>query len=358
MARVLIIDDSAVVREMLREILADDPKIEVVGTAPDPLVAREMIKALDPDVLTLDIEMPRMDGLDFLGRLMRLRPMPVVMVSSHVQPGATMTIRALEMGAVDVVGKPSEGCNKSLLDLGPEIIEKVKAAARVSFEHFTPVQPDLGAIGATDMKPKFKSNRLIGIGASTGGVQAINAILPELPENCPPVLVVQHMPPGFTRSFAERLDRGAAIKVLEAEHGMPVLAGHAYVAPGGQHLEVRRSGGTITCHLEPGLETDKHAPSVDRLFRSLALVGRHSAIGVVLTGMGSDGALGLLEMRKAGAATACQDETTSMIYGMPKVAAQIGAAQHKIPLKRIAQYIISEALKPVTRPARAAAIPA
>jgi two-component system chemotaxis response regulator CheB len=358
MARVLIIDDSAVVREMLREILADDPELQVVGTAPDPFVARELIKALNPDVLTLDIEMPRMDGLDFLGRLMRLRPMPVVMVSSHVQPGATMTIRALEMGAVDVVGKPSAGSNKSLLDLGPEIIEKVKAAARVSFERFAPARPAGGVIGTGAAKHQFTSNRLIGIGASTGGVQAINAILPELPENCPPLLIVQHMPAGFTRSFAERLDRGTAIKVVEAEHGMRVLAGHAYIAPGGQHLEVHRSGAQLTCRLEPGLETDKHAPSVDRLFRSLAAVGRHSAIGVILTGMGSDGALGLLEMRKAGGATACQDEATSMIYGMPKVAAQIGAAERKIPLERVAQYIISEALKPIRRPAHTAAISA
>ena len=356
MARVLIIDDSAVVREMLREILSDDPELQVVGTAPDPLVAREMIKALDPDVLTLDIEMPRMDGLEFLGRLMRLRPMPVVMVSSHVQPGATMTIRALEMGAVDVVGKPSGGSNKSLLDLGPEIIEKVKAAARVSFEHFVASPPVPGLAVPVTAEQKFAPNRLIGIGASTGGVQAINTILPDLPANCPPVLIVQHMPAGFTRSFAERLDRASAITVVEAEQGMPVLAGHAYVAPGGQHLELRRAGALLTCSLEPGMDADKHAPSVDRLFRSLAAVGRHSAIGVVLTGMGSDGAKGLLEMRLAGAITACQDEATSMIYGMPKVAVQIGAAERKVPLGRVAQFIVTEASKPVKPLARPAAM--
>lgn len=355
MARVLIIDDSAVVREMLREILSDDPDLEVVGAAPDPIVARDMIKALNPDVLTLDIEMPRMDGIDFLGRLMRLRPMPVVMVSSHVQPGATLTIRALEMGAVEIVGKPAPGSNKSLIDLGPEIISKVKAASLVSFDHLIAERRRLAAAPALPVLSPYRADCVIGIGASTGGVQAINYILPQLPADCPPVLVVQHMPAGFTRSFAERLDRGAAIKVVEAENGMALAAGNAYVAPGGYHLELVRAGISLKCRLSAGNDTDRHTPSVNVLFRSIASVAKNAGIGVILTGMGSDGASGLLEMRQAGAATACQDEATSMIYGMPKSAAQLGAAEVQLPLHRVAEFITRHSSRSTMRRPRAMA---
>lgn len=334
--RVLAVDDSAVVREVLHYVLSEDPEIEVVGTAPDPLVAREMIKALNPDVLTLDVEMSKMNGLEFLEKLMRLRPMPVVMISSHTFPGGEMSIRALEIGAVDVVGKNSG--QGGLIALKDEIIAKVKAASRANIERATinaglPRRPALKAASSSH-------GRIVAVGASTGGVQALNVLLGAMPRDCPPLLIVQHMPAGFTKSFARRLDRSCEMIVSEAEDGMPVLRGQAFIAPGDRHLTLAKTPAGYVCRVTSGPPINHHMPSIDVLFQSVAIVARRRAVGVVLTGMGKDGASGLDMMRKAGAPTICQDEASSLIYGMPKAALAIGAAEYELPLARIAHFIL------------------
>ena len=327
--RVLIVDDSATMRGLITAMLRRDPEIEVIGTANDPIEARAAIKELNPDVLTLDIEMPNMNGLDFLEKIMRLRPMPVVMCSTLTQAGAEITVRALEIGAVDCVGKPSN----SLAAAGGlgDLAEKVKAAAKARVRGGGERQPTPSGPPA-DYRP---SNKVLAIGASTGGVEALSEVLSAFPENCPATVITQHMPPMFTRSFAQRLDKTCAPQIMEAEDGLPVQTGRVYIAPGGEsHLEIVRAGG-LKCRVRPGPPVSGHHPSVDVLFGSVAQVAGAAAVGVILTGMGKDGAAGLLAMRQAGARTLGQDESSSVIYGMPRVAHEMGGVERQAPLHRL-----------------------
>ena len=340
MVRVLIVDDSALMRQILTAVLSADSEIEVVGTAADPYEARAKIKQLLPDVVTLDIEMPKMDGLDFLEKIMTLRPMPVVMVSSLTQKGADATFRALELGAIDVVGKPTSDIERSLKGRSSELQSIVKCAAtarvkpldkhsRPSTEHVVKAPP----------RAYSSSEKIVAIGSSTGGVESVRQVVSELPSDGPAVLVTQHMPGGFTKSFADRLDRTTSLNVSEASEGQRVLRGHVYIAPGGKHLALARSGANFVCRL---LDTDLvngHKPSCDVLFDSVADVAGKDSIGVILTGMGRDGAAGLLRLREAGAFTIGQDEATSVVYGMPRVAYEIGAVIRQLPLARIAAEI-------------------
>lgn len=338
--RVLIVDDSALIRKMMTEILSKDPGIEVLGTAQDPYVAREKIKALNPDVITLDIEMPKMDGIEFLQKIMKLRPMPVLMVSSLTQQGADATLQALELGAVDYVAKPTQDLQFGLAEKCGEIVEKVKAVARAR------VRPGGGATGsasATRLRsaPEYSSTEtVVAIGASTGGVEALTSLLTVLPPDSPAILVTQHMPASFTTSFAKRLDSMCAIHVTEAQDGARVLPGHAYLAPGDAHLRLTRSGANYVCRIAGQDRVSGHCPSVDVLYRSVAECAGKNAIGVILTGMGKDGARGLLEMREAGARTLGQNEATSVIYGMPRVAKEIGAVEQQLSLALIPQRIL------------------
>jgi two-component system chemotaxis response regulator CheB len=328
---VLVVDDSITMRSIVSATLAADPEIEVVGTAGDPLQAREAIKALNPDVVTLDIEMPNMNGLEFLEKIMRLRPMPVIMISTLTQQGADASIRALELGAFDCVGKPSGGM--SAAEAFMELPAKVKAAKRSR-----PRQAPLGMKGGGQAPSQgFEPNgKVIAIGSSTGGVEALLTIISRFPANCPPTVITQHMPATFTGSFAQRLDRFSAAKVAEAKEGAPLLPGHVYLAPGGlTHLEVSGSG-SLRCRLREGDLVNGHRPSVDRLFNSVSEHAGENAVGIILTGMGRDGAQGLLTMRKSGAATIGQDETSSVVYGMPRVAHEIGAVERQLPLSKIA----------------------
>ncbi len=336
--KVLVIDDSALIRKVLTELLGADPEIEVVGTAADPLLAREKIKELNPDVLTLDIEMPNLDGLAFLERLMRLRPMPVVMVSSLTQKDADVTLQALEMGAVDFIAKPALDLAQGLAAIQEEVTSKVKAAARaIVHGRLAPQRPSRAKSGFRG------SNRLVAIGASTGGVAALREVLAALPADGPPILIAQHMPPGFTTLFARRLDGLCAMKVSEAEDNARIIPGHVYIAPGDRHLSISKSGGFYQCRLAGGALVNGHIPSVDVLFDSCAAEARADAVGLLMTGMGRDGAEGLRRMRNAGASTACQDEASSLIYGMPKAAMTIGAAERQVALDGIAAYILEQA---------------
>lgn len=317
--RALIVDDSATIRSMIGNILRRDTDIEVVGAVGDPVEAREAIKALNPDVVTLDVEMPRMSGIDFLEKIMRLRPMPVIMVSTLTQAGAAVSLRALELGAVDCVGKPDFA----------GLAEKVKTAARARVRPLVERSPPRPIVG---YRP---GSKLLAIGSSTGGVEALLTVLECFPANCPPTVITQHMPPTFTASFAARLDRSCAPTVAEATDGAPILPGHIYLAPGGaRHLEVQ-GGVQPRCRLREGLAVNGHRPSVDTLFHSVSAAYGRRAVGVILTGMGSDGAAGLRAMRSAGAATIGQDEASSVVYGMPKSAFEIGAVQRQLPLAAI-----------------------
>jgi len=326
---VLIVDDSALIRSVLREIISSQPDMEVVGVAPDPIIAREMIRQTNPDVLTLDVEMPKMDGLDFLEKLMRLRPMPVVMVSSLTEKGSEITMRALELGAVDFVSKPKIAIQSGMRDYADIIADKIRTASKARIRAKT--QP-AGAASTTaaqvqaPIRVNFASSeKLIIVGASTGGTEAIKEFLIQMPPDCPGILIVQHMPEGFTRSFAQRLDSLCAISVKEAAHGDRVLPGHAYIAPGHSHLLLARSGANYVAHLEQTPPVNRHRPSVDVLFRSAAQHAGKNAVGVILTGMGKDGALGMLEMKDAGAHNFAQNEATCVVYGMPREAVHVGA---------------------------------
>ncbi|MGA7804679.1 protein-glutamate methylesterase/protein-glutamine glutaminase [Bradyrhizobium sp.] len=336
--RVLIVDDSAFVRQVLTEMLSTDPAIMVVGAAPNPVIAREMIKTLDPDVLTLDIEMPRMDGLSFLEKIMALRPMPVVMVSSLTQKGAETAVRALAMGAVDFVAKPLVGLADGFAALREEIIAKVKSAAAAR------VRPLSGNIAQVErIQPGAgysSSEKIIAIGASTGGVEALQSLLTAFPSDSPAILVTQHMPAMFTASFASRLDQCCTVTVSQAQDGERVLPGHAYIAPGGLHLELARNGANYVCRLHDQPLVSGHRPSVDVLFRSVAHAAGANAVGIILTGMGADGAAGLLEMRRANASTIGQDEASCVVYGMPKVAHDCGATEIELPLHKIPAEIL------------------
>ncbi len=344
--RVLIVDDSALVRQMLTQMLSADPGIEVVGTAADPLIARQKIKELTPDVVTLDVEMPNMDGLTFLERIMRLRPMPVVMVSTLTQKGAEVTLQALEMGAVDFVAKPTVDLRSGLTQKAEELIAKVKAAAgsRVAPRTEAPARAPLVT------GPDYDAGRMVvALGASTGGVEALREIVCALPAQAPAVVITQHMPGHFTASFARRLDAQAAVAVAEAVDGARLVPGHVYIAPGTHHLQVVRSGGVLTCRLDDGPLVSGHRPSVDVLFRSMAEAAGRNGIGAILTGMGRDGAAGLKEMRAAGAHTIGQDESTCVVYGMPKAAMAAGAVEVELPLGRIAGHIIEQCQRPAGR---------
>ena len=337
--RVLVADDSALMRDMISGMLSSDPEIEVVGAVPDPIIAREKIKQLNPDVLTLDIEMPRMDGITFLEKLMALRPMPVVMISSLTQEGADATLRALEIGAVDFVAKPAINLQSGLLAKQTEIVAKVKAAARA---HVRTWAPRAAEIAVLKRPPGYSSTeKVILIGASTGGVEALNHLILQMPPDSPAILITQHMPEQFTASFARRLDSVASIRVSEARDGERALPGHAYIAPGDRHLRLSRSGANYTCNVKGTDRVSGHCPSVDVLFHSAAESAGKNAIGVILTGMGKDGADGLLAMRRNGARTLGQDEASCVVYGMPKVAHEIGASEVEIPLTRIAQEILN-----------------
>ena len=348
--RVLIVDDSALVRQILTEILNKDPGIEVVGSATDPYAAREKIKRLNPDVLTLDVEMPRMDGLTFLSNLMRLRPMPVVMVSSLTEQGAGVTLQALELGAVDFVTKPKVDLAHRLDDYALEIREKVRiaAGARVQERRSGPavVTKPIAPVGekySADVilqrgnTPRhFKTTEsIIAIGASTGGTEAIKEVLIRMPLNCPGSVITQHIPEAFSGPFARRMDSIAAIAVCEARDGQQVLTGHAYIAPGDRHLMVVRDGARYVCRLNDGPPVNRHRPSVDVLFRSVAANAGMNAVGAILTGMGDDGAQGMKEMHDAGAPTIAQDEQTSVVWGMPGQAVKLGGVDKIMPLETI-----------------------
>ncbi|ONB74965.1 chemotaxis response regulator protein-glutamate methylesterase [Burkholderia pseudomallei] len=347
--KVLCVDDSALIRSLMTEIINSQPDMEVCATAPDPLVARELIKQHNPDVLTLDVEMPRMDGLDFLEKLMRLRPMPVVMVSSLTERGSEITLRALELGAVDFVTKPRVGIRDGMLDYSEKLADKVRAASRARVRQNP--QPHVAAAAAAHghagaaapliNNPLVSTEKLIIVGASTGGTEAIREVLTPLPPDAPAVLIAQHMPPGFTRSFAQRLNGLCRISVKEAEHGERVLPGHAYIAPGHAHLLLARSGANYIAHLSDEPPVNRHRPSVDVLFRSAAQHAGKNALGVILTGMGRDGAAGLLEMKKAGAYTFAQDEASCVVFGMPREAIAMGGVDDVAPLSDMSRRIMA-----------------
>ena len=347
--KVLIVDDSALIRSVMKEIINSQPDMEVVGVAPDPLVARDLIKQTNPDVLTLDVEMPKMDGLDFLERLMRLRPMPVVMVSSLTERGSEVTMHALELGAVDFVTKPKASIQSGLLEYTELITDKIRIASRAKVKALSATPGKPGAVGtplAHVRNPLTSSEKLIIIGASTGGTEAIKEFLVQLPPDCPGILITQHMPPGFTRSFANRLDKLSRISVKEAEGGERVLPGHAYLAPGHSHLQLVRSGANYMTKLDQGPPVNRHRPSVDVLFHSAAVNAGKNAVGVILTGMGKDGAAGMLEMRKAGAYNLAQDEASCVVFGMPKEAIAVGATHEVAPLhdlpSRVLEFFASQ----------------
>ncbi len=342
--KVLIVDDSALIRSVMNEIIRTQPDMEVVGVAPDPIVARELIKQTNPDVLTLDVEMPRMDGLDFLEKLMRLRPMPVVMVSSLTERGSEITLRALELGAVDFVTKPKLSIQSGMLEYAELITDKIRAAAKARVKPRTIASADPAKAGGTALplirNPLTSSEKLIIIGASTGGTEAIKDFLVQMPSDCPGILITQHMPEGFTRSFARRLDSLCKITVTEAAGGERVLPGHAFIAPGHSHLLLARSGANYVTQLDQGPPVNRHRPSVDVLFESAAQFAGKNAVGVILTGMGKDGAAGMLTMKNAGAYNFAQDEATCVVFGMPREAIAIGANHEVGPLNALPGMVL------------------
>jgi two-component system chemotaxis response regulator CheB len=334
--RVVVVDDSALVRGLLGEIINRQSDMQCVGVAADPLAARELIRTVNPDVITLDVEMPRMDGIDFLARLMRLRPMPVVMVSTLTERGAEVTMRALELGAVDFVSKPTIG-----------ITDKIRVAARAQVHRLPGAQAAGTTAGTTAAaKPpaplgRLSTEKLIFIGASTGGTEATKAVLIELPADMPAILITQHMPAGFTTSYARRLDSLCRIRVKEAVDGERVLPGHAYLAPGGLHLSVDRSGANYVARVRDGEAVNRHKPSVEVLFESAAKVVGPNALAVMLTGMGADGAQAMRTMRDAGSYNICQDEASCVVFGMPREAIARGGAHEVLSLAHIAQALVA-----------------
>ena len=348
--RVIVVDDSALVRSLLAQIIDRQSDMQCIGAAADPLVAREMIRNLNPDVITLDAEMPRMDGLDFLSRLMRLRPMPVVMVSTLTERGADVTLKALELGAVDFVAKPKIGVADGLRQLGAEITEKIRIAAQARVRRLVGPPAAAAAPGASgEARPaapaaatlgRLSTEKIVFIGASTGGTEATREVLMALPADAPAVMITQHMPPGFTKSYAARLNGLTRIRVSEAVDGERVLPGHAYIAPGGQHLWVDRSGANYVARVRAGEPVNRHMPSVEVLFDSAARVVGRNALGVMLTGMGADGARAMRTMRDAGSFNICQDEASCVVFGMPREAIAQGAADEVLPLAQIGPRLI------------------
>ncbi len=349
--KVLIIDDSALIRQLLTEILNSDPLIEVVGAAADPYIARDKIKELSPDVLTLDVEMPRMDGISFLRNLMRLRPMPVVMISTLTQKGADTTLEALSLGAIDFVAKPRIDVTEKLADYEDEIIEKVKVAGKAKVRQLkerpavkkSEVEQKLSAddvMGKVAWTGKIKTTeKIIAIGASTGGTEAIREVLEQFPADSPAVLITQHIPPTFSESFAKRLNQSCAITVVHAQDGQPIIPGHAYVAPGGTHLMLTRSGARYYCKISDAPPVNRHKPSVDVMFRSVLQSAGPNALAVILTGMGDDGAKSMKELRDIGVHTIAQDEKTSVVWGMPGEAVKLEAVEYVEPLNQIPKKI-------------------
>jgi two-component system chemotaxis response regulator CheB len=347
--RVVVVDDSALVRSLLSAIINRQTDMECVGAAADPLIAREMIRALNPDVITLDVEMPRMDGIDFLGKLMRLRPTPVVMVSTLTEQGADVTLRALELGAVDFVAKPKIGVADGLTLLADDITDKVRVASKARLRRPS-APPAAGTAphseGAKPVSPvsaigRLSTEKIVFIGASTGGTEATKEVLTNLPPDCPAIVITQHMPAGFTRSYAARLDSLSRIRVAEARDGERILPGHAYIAPGGvAHLSVERSGANYIARVTEGEPVNRHRPSVEVLFSSAARVVGPNALGIMLTGMGADGAKAMKEMRDAGSYNLVQDEASCVVFGMPREAIACGAAHEVLPLSQIAPRLI------------------
>jgi len=346
MVKVLIVDDSALIRQLMTEILSSDPEIEVIGTAQDPLVAREKIKKLNPDVLTLDVEMPKMDGVTFLRNLMRLRPMPVVMVSTLTEAGADVTLEALELGAVDYVSKPKVNVQEEMHAYAAEIKQKVKTAALAKVRGLNAAVPK-----STVNKAAFSPSRLkttdmvIAIGASTGGTEALKDVLCQLPSNCPGIVITQHIPLAFSHSFSDRLNANSAMTVHHAQDGQQILPGNAYVAPGDKHLEVIRDGARFICKLLDTNPVNRHKPSVEVMFNSVASNVGKNAMCVMLTGMGADGSDAMGKMKAAGAPTIAQDEATSVVWGMPGEAVKRGHADFVLPLHAIAEKILELASK-------------
>ncbi len=367
---VVVVDDSALVRSLLADIINRQPDMVCVGSAADPYAAREVIRSLNPDVITLDVEMPRMDGLDFLERLMRLRPMPVVMVSTLTERGADVTLRALELGAVDFVAKPRADVTDGLQRLAADISDKIRTASRARVIRQLPFSTATGASSTSaapasapadatsvaaarpavppmrraDPTPRssgpLRQDRWIFIGASTGGTEATREVLAEMPEDCPPILITQHMPAGFTQSYARRLDSQVRIRVKEAEHQERLQPGHAYIAPGGLHLTIGRSGSHGVALLSDADPVNRHRPSVEVLFESAARVVGPKAVGIMLTGMGGDGAQAMRQMREAGAYNVAQSEDTCVVFGMPREAIRHGAVHEVLPLKAIAGHVL------------------
>jgi len=350
--RVLIVDDSAVVRQTLSEILSSDPSIEVIGTASDPFVAARKIQMEVPTVITLDIEMPRMDGLTFLRKIMTQHPIPVVIISSLTQKGTDTAMKALEYGAVEIITKPQMNTKQFIEESKIKLIDAVKAAAVAKLKNrsiaapIIQVTPKLSA-DAVISKPTYNelstiktTDIVVAVGASTGGTEAIKTFLEALPGDCPGIVIVQHMPEMFTKSFANRLNELCRITVKEAEDGDSVLRGRALIAPGNKHMLLKRSGARYYVEVKDGPLVNRHRPSVDVLFRSTARYAGRNAIGVIMTGMGDDGAKGLLEMKEAGARTIAQDERTCVVFGMPKEAIKLGAAERILPLEQIAGNVL------------------
>lgn len=337
--RVLVVDDSAVVRKIFSSELSRDPMIEVVGTAQDPFVARDKIVALKPDVLTLDVEMPRMDGITFLKRLMKYYPLPTVVVSSLTAKGGELAIEALQAGAVDVMCKP--GTSYSVGDMSVELIEKIKAASRVSLTKIDYVREE-GNKSVKKLSLTKTTNKVIAIGASTGGTTALETVLKALPGNTAGIVIVQHMPESFTRSFAKRLDSLCDLEVVEARDGESVIPGKALIAPGNYHMMLQRSGANYYVSVKSGPLVNRHRPSVGVLFKSVAKYAGANAVGVILTGMGDDGAKAMLEMKESGAYNIAQDESTSVVFGMPKEAIKAGAVDTIEPLDKIPARIIAQ----------------
>ena len=341
--RVLIVDDSALMRQVLAALLSKDPEIEVIGSAPDPYIAREKIKALNPDVITLDVEMPKMDGLTFLEKLMRGRPMPVVMVSSLTEVGCQTTLRALELGAVDFITKPKIDLREGMEEIAQELIDKIKAAAQAKVRG----KGGDSGVGGKGVAPLVTSSMIkttdtiIAIGSSTGGTEAVKDVLIALPPNTPPILITQHMPEHFTKTWADRLNSLSRISVKEAEDGDSVLPGHALVAPGSYHMTLVRSGARYTVRINQDLPVNRHRPSVDVTFASVAQYAGANAVGVILTGMGGDGAREMLTMKRAGAFTIAQDEASCVVFGMPKEAIKLGGVDKILPLSEIPAAIVA-----------------
>lgn len=336
--RVLVIDDSALIRKMLIEILNSCSDIEVVGSAEDPIDAREKIKQLSPDVLTLDIEMPKMSGLQFLKNLMRLRPMPVIMVSTLTERGAPETLEALEVGAVDYICKPKANTDVKLKIFSNELITKVRMA---SSAHVQPYRQNKTVMALTKSEAGY--SKIIAIGASTGGIEAIKEVLASVPAHCPPILISQHIPKVFSTSFAERLDRFLEVSVFEAQEGMLIRPGCVYIAPGDYHLTVASSGNNKVCRIIQTERVNRHRPAVDVMFESILSMYGSSVVAVMLTGMGNDGAHGMLKLKQAGAITYAQDEATSVVWGMPQAAYKLGAVDELLPLSKITEKMLKSA---------------